>query len=123
MEINKRKIGKQYEENAKNYLKKKGYHILEENFFSKRGELDLIAKESGYLVFIEVKYRSSLQNGYPEEAITKCKIRSLYETANYYKYINHISEDTPCRFDVVAILGEEIHLIQNAIELSYESFF
>lgn len=123
MAINKRKIGKQYEEMSKKYLQKRGYHILDENFFSKSGELDLIAKEGGYLVFIEVKYRSSLQNGYPEEAITKYKIRSLYETANYYKYLNHISEDTPCRFDIVAILGEEIHLIQNAIELSYESYF
>lgn len=115
--MNKRKLGYKYEEKAKIYLEKQGYQIIDKNFFSHSGEIDLIANENGYLVFIEVKYRSSLQNGYPEEAITNFKIRSMYETANYYKYIHQIGEDTPCRFDVVAILGKEIHLIQNAIEL------
>ena len=117
MTLNKRKIGKDYEQKAKIYLEKNGYRVVSNNFFSKKGEIDLIAWDGAYLVFIEVKYRANTQNGYPEEAVTAPKIRAMYDTANYYKYKNHISEDTPCRFDIVAILGEQFHLIQNAIEL------
>ena len=47
------------------YLKRKGYRILEQNFRCRQGEIDLIARDGGYLVFIEVKYRSSLKDGAP----------------------------------------------------------
>lgn len=111
---NRRKIGSQKEQQAKKYLKSKGYTIMEENFYAKGGEIDLIARENGYLVFVEVKYRSSSTSGHPLEAVDCQKQNKIRFTARYYMYKNHIQEDTPCRFDVVAILGDEITLIKDA---------
>ena len=53
------------------YLKKKGYRILEANFRCRFGEIDLIARDGAYLVFIEVKYRSSLKDGDSLEAVNR----------------------------------------------------
>lgn len=111
---NSRKTGSQREEQAKKYLESLGYSILEENFYARGGEIDLIGREDGYLVFIEVKYRSSIANGHPLEAVTLQKQNKIVGTARYYMHKNGIPEDTPCRFDVVGILGEEITLIKNA---------
>ncbi|MDF2870722.1 MAG: hypothetical protein K0R05_2297 [Anaerocolumna sp.] len=68
------------------------------------------------LVFIEVKFRRDLLSGSPFEAVDLRKTRNITKTARYYMYKNQISEDTPCRFDVVGIVGEEITLIQNAFD-------
>lgn len=111
---NKRKLGNEKEQIAKKYLESKGYQIIAENFYAKGGEIDLIGREEGYLVFIEVKYRSTSEAGHPLEAVDYQKQNKLRFTAQYYMYKNHISEDTPCRFDVVAILGEEIIVIKDA---------
>ena len=55
--VNKRKVGTDYEKQAAEYLKKKGLKILEQNFYCRMGEIDIIAKDREYLVFVEVKYR------------------------------------------------------------------
>ena len=112
--VNKRQIGSEKEQIAKKYLESKGYHIIEQNFYAKGGEIDLIARENGYLVFIEVKYRKDSVAGHPLEAVDYQKQNKLRYTAQYYMYKNRISESTPCRFDVVAILGDEIMLIKDA---------
>ncbi len=112
--LNKRKLGNEKEQIAKKYLESKGYQISEKNFYAKGGEIDLIGREDGYLVFIEVKYRTSSSNGHPLEAVDYQKQNKIRYTAQYYMYKNHISEDTPCRFDVVAILGDEITVIKDA---------
>lgn len=114
---NKRTVGTKYEEKAISHLKSKGYHILAKNFRCKIGEIDVIAKEEGYLVFIEVKYRSTTKNGYPHEAINPYKTNKIIKTAEFYMLTNNISFDTPCRFDVVTILGKDIDIIKNAFEL------
>lgn len=114
---NKRTIGTEHEKIAKEYLLQKGYQIIVMNYHCRSGEIDIIAKEQEYLIFIEVKYRSSLKNGYPEEAIHVRKQRAIIHTARFYMLSHGISEDTPCRFDVVTILGEDIKLIQNAFTL------
>ncbi len=111
---NKRKLGNEKEQLAKQYLESKGYTILEENFYAKGGEIDLIAREDGYLVFVEVKYRSSSMSGHPLESVTPQKQNKIRYTAQYYMYKNGIPEDTTCRFDVVAILGDEITVIKDA---------
>ena len=111
---NKRKLGNEKEQIAKKYLESKEYQIIEENFYAKGGEIDLIGKNDGYLVFIEVKYRSIDMTGHPLEAVDYQKQNKLRFTAQYYMYKNHISEDTPCRFDVVAILGDEITVVKDA---------
>ncbi len=111
---NKRETGSYYEEKAAAFLQKKGYEILEKNYRNRSGEIDLIARDGGYLVFVEVKYRSDLRNGWPEEAVDARKQMKIRQTARYYLYSHGYTEETPCRFDVAAILGEEIRLIKNA---------
>lgn len=114
--MNKRAIGASYEEKAALYLKEIGYHILERNFRCKIGELDLIGKNEDYLCFIEVKFRSDSSKGYPSEAINHNKIRKITRTAQYYMMVNNIPQDTPCRFDTVFILDDEITVIKNAFD-------
>lgn len=115
--LNKRKIGYEKEQIAKKFLEKNGYEVVEQNFFHRKGEIDIIAKNEGYLVFVEVKYRKSLKRGLPEEAITWKKMQSIYHAAQYYMLKHGFLEETPCRFDVVVILGEEIKLIKDAFEV------
>lgn len=114
---NKRTIGSEHEKIAEAYLTDLGYQIIEHNFYCRTGEIDMIAKDKEYLVFVEVKYRSSTELGYPEEAITKRKQRSIIKAAKYYMLKNGLGEDTPCRFDVLVILGTDISLISNAFDV------
>ncbi len=113
---NKRSVGSRYEQVALEFLKERGYVILEQNFQCRTGEIDMIAKENGYLTFIEVKYRRNTANGLPQEAVGLHKMRKITRTAGYYMLKKRIPADTPCRFDVVVILDQEISLIQNAFE-------
>lgn len=110
----KRAVGKEKETLAEAYLKEQGYVILEKNFYSRFGEIDLVARDGAYLAFVEVKYRKTIKSGYALEAVTQKKIKKIYYTAQYYLYQNQIPSDTPCRFDVVAIQGQKIQLIKNA---------
>ncbi len=114
--MNKREIGSIKEREAATFLKEKGYHILECNYNSRTGEIDIVGKEGGYFVFIEVKYRSNVRNGYPSEAIDFRKIKHITRTARLYLMHHGLSEFTPCRFDVIEILGNEMKLIQNAFD-------
>ncbi len=114
--MNKREVGTRFEQKAADFLINSGYSILDHNFSCRTGEIDLIAKTEGYLCFIEVKYRSSTYNGFPSEAINKRKILKIIRTSQYYMLVHHIPQDTPCRFDVVVILENEISLIKNAFD-------
>ncbi|MBE5966399.1 MAG: YraN family protein [Lachnospiraceae bacterium] len=114
--MNKRAVGTFYEQKAARYLESHGYHILHKNFRCKMGEIDLIAKDKEYLCFIEVKYRSNEGTGNPAEAITPAKIRRIAGTAEYYMLTHNFTQDTPCRFDAVLILDNEITLIKNAFD-------
>ncbi len=111
---NKRKTGSHYEELAANYLKRQGYEILERNYRDRLGEIDIIAMEGKYLVFAEVKYRRNLKSGYPEEAVSRQKQQRIRHTAAYYLYRHGYDEETPCRFDVVSIAGDNICLFRDA---------
>lgn len=112
--MNKRKVGFDKEEMAAQHLIENGYEIIERNFYTKFGEIDLIAKDQGCLVFLEVKYRSSTKFGYPEEAVDRNKMQKMIRCAGFYLLKNRIEEGVPSRFDVVAILGDEIKVIKNA---------
>lgn len=114
--INKRKIGSQQEEKAAKYLESLGYHIIDRNFRYARGEIDIIAKENEYLVFIEVKYRRNDKIGNPSEAIDLRKQRVISKTARYYLYSHGYSFDGLYRFDVILLLDNEIEIIQNAFD-------
>jgi putative endonuclease len=106
MEYSRRDKGKIGEDIAAQYLKKRGYKIIERNYcFGRKGEIDIIAKDpdNGFTVFIEVKTKDSLEFGYPESAITKNKIEQVRKVADYYLYEKNITE-IDCRFDVITIL-------------------
>ena len=105
---NHRRIGAAYEEKAAKYLQSQGYQIIERNFRCKLGEIDLIAREQGVLVFLEVKYRE------PTDAVTPMKQRTICRVADFYQMSRRIPESQSCRFDVVAILGEEVRVYKNA---------
>ena len=114
MKYNKRTIGKIYEIKAKNYLSNNGYEIIDTNFFCKIGEIDIIAKNEGYLCFIEVKYRE--KDGLTKGlfAINHKKQNRIYQVSKYYLLKNNISFNTACRFDAISIDGDVITLIKNA---------
>lgn len=114
--MNNRAVGSRYEEKASEYLKNHGYQIIQKNFRCQIGEIDLIGKSDGYLCFIEVKYRSNTHTGYPGEAITKRKMMKIARTAEFYLVLHKLPQHTPCRFDVVFILEDEISLIKNAFD-------
>jgi putative endonuclease len=120
--MEKKELGQKGEELALRFLKKRGYRIIEKNYVCKMGEMDIIAKEKGTLVFIEVKTRTSMAFGPPQLAVTRFKQRQLSKVALYYLKEKRL-ENVKARFDVVAILlvqkGEEIELIRDAFDLNW----
>lgn len=114
--MNTRKIGAAHEKEAAAFLKQKGYEIIQMNYRCRMGEIDLIAKDGEYLVFVEVKYRKDEQSGNPFEAVHYKKQRMISKVAAYYLMRHGFSTEQPCRFDVVGIVGSEVTLIKNAFE-------
>ena len=84
----KHEIGKLGEQLAENYLIQNHYTILEKNFMCKQGEIDIIAFGENYLVFIEVKTRSSLLYGKPIDSVNNIKQKHLYKSAKFYLYLS-----------------------------------
>lgn len=101
MEKYRQSIGKQGEIKAKNYLKRRGYQILECNYRTKAGEIDLIAKEKDSLVFVEVKTRTSEEYGTPAEAVSFYKQQHMIKSARYY--LARHGGECECRFDVIEV--------------------
>jgi putative endonuclease len=101
--VSNRAAGDRGEDIASRYLARKGYEVVERNFRTRRGELDLIARRGGTLVIVEVKLRRGTDYGDPLEAVTPRKQRAIRLMAEEY-----LSERDPdyedLRFDVVGIL-------------------
>ena len=112
--MNKREIGAQKEEQVCAYLLSKGVIIKERNFRCRQGEIDIIGYDGSSLVFFEVKYRSGRSVGSAAESVGYNKQRTICRVADYYRVIHHCGDDTPIRFDVVAIDGGELRWIKNA---------
>ena len=98
----KRGWGQIGEEYALTILKNNGYQIIQRNFRSKIGEIDIIAKDKGTLVFVEVKTRWSAKFGKPEEAVTPRKLNKIKRIGEYY-LLTHTNLPKKLRIDVVAI--------------------
>lgn len=111
---NNRETGRCYEEQVTAFLEKQGFRILERNFRCREGEIDIIARDGAYLVFVEVKYRRSKTAGIALEAIDTRKIARIRRVARFYLYRKRYPEETPCRFDAAGIDGEQITYIKNA---------
>lgn len=110
-------IGDAGEKIAAKYLKKHKYTIVETNYRVHRvGEIDIVAKDGEYLVFVEVKYRKDTECGRPEEYVGKEKRARLIRAAEAYMVFHRIT--SPVRFDVVSIVGDMkkpvIEVIKNA---------
>lgn len=113
--MNNRELGSYGERLAADFLKKRGYIILEHNFWCCYGEVDLIAKSNNFLVFIEVKLASHNFIA-PQYKIDKHKQRKIKQVAQYYLALRDF--DLDLRFDVVLINLQknkpDIKLIKNA---------
>lgn len=110
--MDKRKRGTAYEAIAAQYLEKYGVKILEKNYRTARGEVDIIALDKDILVFIEVKYRKNAEFGQPWEAVFEAKQRRICRAAEQYCYTRHT--DRQVRYDVISICGEEIEWFKDA---------
>lgn len=111
---NRRELGAACEKRVAEYLADHGYTILEQNFYCRFGEIDLICTKDNCLVFVEVKYRSGDAYGMPAEAVDRGKQRRISNTASCYLYRHALPADTPCRFDVAAVSAQSIEIIENA---------
>jgi len=104
---------------AKDFLKKQGYRIIETNYRCPEGEIDIVARHKDYLVFVEVRTKTSLEFGSPEESITQTKQERLKSIAYRYQQ-THNNLPPLWRIDVVAIELKRgklsrIELIENAV--------
>ena len=108
-------IGKIAEEKAVNFLKQKGYTILDRNFRTRYGEIDIIASKDKTLVFVEVRFRSGSFIS-PEESIDYRKVQRIIKTANAYLTKATINYEN-IRFDVIAIDKNQIRHIENAFDI------
>ena len=114
--MNKRRVGADKERQAAEYLTGKGMQVLETNFRCRQGEIDLICRHRGYLVFVEVKYRSASEKGYALEAVDYRKQLRICRVADYYRMLHDMGDFSPVRFDVVAVCGERVDWFPNAFD-------
>lgn len=118
MSLHQQNIGHIGEDLATDFLRQKGYRIVERNYYCHWGEIDLIAEHDGILVFIEVKTRTGDSKGKPYEAVDFRKIKHLKRPVEYYLLEKKASK-RKCRFDVIAIilnpqlLAEDIQHYEN----------
>ena len=111
---NKRMLGAVYEAAAARYLSRQGCLILETNFRCREGEIDIIAMENNFLIFVEVRYRSSKKGGGALASVNKTKQKKICHTAICYLACHIHRFDIPCRFDVIGIEGKKIYWVKNA---------
>ncbi|MBE7026520.1 MAG: YraN family protein [Ruminococcaceae bacterium] len=120
-----KQIGDVCEDYAKEYLEKNGIEIILTNFYCREGEIDIVAREDEYTVFVEVKARQNTLFGMPCEAVTKSKQKKLIMAAQ--RYFEQSEDEMPARFDVIEILYkpfgekicvENINHIRGAFELT-----
>lgn len=112
--MNTRKIGTAQEQRVAAWMRQRGYDIVEHNFNCRFGEIDLIARKDGYLIFVEVKYRSNLAYGEPCEAVDYRKQKRISNAAAFYLKRYGYPPDQSCRFDVAQVSQNEIVLLENA---------
>lgn len=103
MKVSPRQTGRLAEDLAASALKEKNYEILERNYFNRFGEIDIIAKKEGILVFVEVKAKTGGDFGLPEDMISPRKLQRVRNMATIYMQ----GKILPCRVDVVAIVLSE----------------
>lgn len=106
------KKGKEGEDMAARFLIEKGYEIVARNYRHKRSEIDLIVKKDNWLIFVEVKLRSSDQYGYPEDFVDYKKAKNIIDGAEQYTFDNNWQGNV--RYDIVSIrlLTDQTEILQ-----------
>jgi putative endonuclease len=112
--MKKSELGKKGEDQASAYLKENHFKILERNYRSRYGEIDVIAREGNTIVFVEVKLRTTDQFGSPLAAVDQWKQKRLRRMAASYLQAKGLYDRAPVRFDVLGITPAGIEHIKNA---------
>jgi putative endonuclease len=107
--------GRHWEGVALAHLRRHGLQLVEANFRCKGGEIDLVMRDGPSLVFVEVRQRAGVGHGGAAASITPAKIRRLVRAAD--TYLLRFPRTPQCRFDVIAIDGERLDWLRNAIEV------
>ena len=120
--MNQREVGARQESRAAEYLESLGYHILVRNFRCRFGEIDIIASDRHYVVFVEVKLRREGGLTRPEEAMTPAKGRALLRAANCYIETCGVMLD--CQIDLIAVEyapdgSTEVRYVPDAVTLRW----
>jgi putative endonuclease len=113
-------LGKLGEELAVDFLEKNGYEILEKNWTFQKAEVDIIALKAEVLAVVEVKTRSSIEFGLPQDFVKPKKIQLLVKAINEYVVQNDL--DVEVRFDIVAIYKENSDFVIEHIEEAFYYF-
>ncbi|MEW6002079.1 MAG: YraN family protein [Nitrospirota bacterium] len=113
-------LGNRGEELAVKFLKKRGYRIIERNYKTPLGEIDIIARDGNKIVFAEVKTRTNDSFGHPFEAVNARKRKKMKNLA--LLYLKKCGEESPLRFDVLSIFctkdgREQIEHLKDAFEV------
>lgn len=109
--VSKQQLGSAGERKARRYLESRGYEFLVANHRTRFGEVDLVMRRNGVLVFVEVKTRRGHRQGYPEEAVTPRKLARIIRTAQAYRRLHRHSG--PWQVDVVAVDRDGIRHVPN----------
>ncbi len=108
-------IGRYGENIAANHLESLSFEILERNFYTRSGEIDIIARSADALHFVEVKTRIGISHGQPYEAVTPRKISHLLKAARFYVLKNHFYKSS-LSLDVISIVLDSY---RNVLSLKY----
>lgn len=100
--MNKRKFGIVGEKLAQGYLINKGYEVIETNFYTKRGEIDIVAKKDDCIIFVEVKTRTNFKFGTPAMAVNSTKKKHIKCVAKTFLHLNKLYSKE-VRFDVIEV--------------------
>jgi putative endonuclease len=116
------RTGRRGEDLAAGYLETAGYRIIERNYRCLFGEMDLVARDGGTVVFIEVKSRRSNRFGPPQSSVGLKKQKKMSQIALHYLEEKQL-HSCEARFDVIAVLllpeGNRVELIKNAFDLAW----
>lgn len=120
--LNKRQVGAEYEEQAVEYLKSKGYRIIGRNYRNRYGEIDIIAEDGdGVIVYCEIKFRRDNRYGEPIESVDFGKRKKICKAAMQHYIRSGYADEKSCRFDVIGFYGSKsVKHIKNAFEYQGE---
>lgn len=114
--MNNRQLGSSNEEVAKVFLEAMNMSLVEKNYRTQHGEIDLIMKDKRTLVFVEVKSRRTSRAGSSLDAIDYHKRKQIIRISHHYLIYKGYNQNTNVRYDCVGIDGTDIHYIRNAFD-------